>query len=291
MTESELDGISKSFLANVTPFPWATADHLLKSKEGQELLLAKTLQHPEALLYPASGVYRQRILKHWINQANDVLEAVYEMYGLLLSQPLTQQGYKIYNFGGTLIKVEETVAMCSAGTTGLRTWEACIALCEWATEHRELFKDRRVVELGCGTGLLGLTLAQTASCVLLTDYHPDVLQAVQSNITLNCGASDRVSTAELDWCKECDVQADVIVAADVVFDPEILPPLVNTIKRILSSSTYDTPVCYLSSTIRNKVTYQKFIDCLGEEKLVYTVIDSKEEGAAIVEILKITLQS
>jgi len=100
-----------------------------------------------------------------------------------------------------------------------------------------------------------------------------------------------VSTKELDWCKDCDVQCDIIVAADVVFDPEIIPPLVRTIKRILSLSSYHSPVCYLSSTIRNKVTYQKFIDCLGEEKLVHTVLDSKDDGAAIVEILKINLQS
>jgi len=122
--EVELEVISKCYLTNVTPFPWTTADHLLKTREGQELLLSKTVQHPEASLYPASGVYRQRFLKHWLNQADDVVEAVYELYALLLSQPLSQQGYKIYCFGGAMIKVEETVAMCSAGTTGLRTWEA-----------------------------------------------------------------------------------------------------------------------------------------------------------------------
>ncbi|KAL6858138.1 hypothetical protein ACO1O0_005591 [Amphichorda felina] len=92
----------------------------------------------------------------------------------------------------------------------------------------------RIVDLGAGTGLVSLVLAQLLpllgladATVIATDYHPAVLDNLRANMAANLSAadSDRIAAALLDWSAPSrepplDKPADVLLATDVVYAPE-----------------------------------------------------------------------
>lgn len=84
-------------------------------------------------------------------------------------------------------------------------------------------QGKRVLELGSGTGVLGLACARTgASHVVVTDNEPELLTLLERNIEANA-LSTKVSAKPLDWedkstylneCFDCVVAADVLYAGD-----------------------------------------------------------------------------
>ncbi|KAK8063488.1 methyltransferase domain-containing protein [Apiospora saccharicola] len=93
----------------------------------------------------------------------------------------------------------------------------------------------RIVELGAGTGLVGLVMAhmlphlgvaQTVP-LIATDFHPVVLENLRTNIAGNFPgvAEPPVVACHLDWSAPSreaplDLPADMLVATDVVYAPE-----------------------------------------------------------------------
>ncbi len=75
----------------------------------------------------------------------------------------------------------------------------------------------------CGPGLPAIVCATLgAASVVATDYVPRVLELAAKNVACN-GASATVSVACLDWTAPMDPAwyhaFDVLVAADVIYDP------------------------------------------------------------------------
>ena len=61
---------------------------------------------------------------------------------------------------------------------GERLWHGSHEALKLLEEGRLAVRGRRLLELGCGLGLLGLSCAlQGAETVLLTDYDPELLKA------------------------------------------------------------------------------------------------------------------
>uniref|UniRef100_A0A3Q2CF96 Eukaryotic elongation factor 2 lysine methyltransferase n=1 Tax=Cyprinodon variegatus TaxID=28743 RepID=A0A3Q2CF96_CYPVA len=172
---------------------------------------------------------------------------------------------------GGAVSLLENVALISEGTTGLVTWEAALHLAEWALENQQLFSGRSVLELGSGVGLTGIAVC--CSCdplrFVFSDCHPAVLQKLRENVRLNGfgeQTSPAVSVEELDWTTATEEQirrigADVVLAADVVYDPEAAGSLAALMLKILSCGPAEVYVC---STVRNPQTYGGFKLQLGK---------------------------
>nr|XP_061805334.1 putative protein N-methyltransferase FAM86B1 [Nerophis lumbriciformis] len=135
---------------------------------------------------------------------------------------------------GDSVSLLESVALISEGTTGLVTWEAALYLAEWALDHPHAFNSRKVLELGSGAGLTGIALCRSCAPLsyIFSDCHPSVLRRLRDNLNLNglnetnCTRTE-ITVEELDWTdvtKERlnDISADVLIAADVVYDPEVV---------------------------------------------------------------------
>ncbi|KAI1170925.1 hypothetical protein F4777DRAFT_89187 [Nemania sp. FL0916] len=144
---------------------------------------------------------------------------------------------------------------------GLQSWGAAFIFTELmcANPARLGFtKDSlgsapRIIELGAGTGLVGIALGKllpylgvVAPTIIATDFHPTVLANLQANIVRNFPVSEekanfmspQVLAAPLDWqapvlCPPLDQQADVLVATDVIYDPEHAVWLRDCASRIL----------------------------------------------------------
>ena len=71
---------------------------------------------------------------------------------------------------------------------------------------------RRVVELGCGVGLLGASLAPFSTHVTMTDHHSSVLESAKRTVEVN--KLGNVDVVGLDWRNPEDLEdCDIAVAA------------------------------------------------------------------------------
>ena len=90
---------------------------------------------------------------------------------------------------------------------------------------------QRVLELGCGLGLMSLVAAKQGAEVLATDHHPDALSLVERNAEAN---QLSVRTACVDWREVADLGTfDWVIASDVLFSFDGAEPLANTIRQTL----------------------------------------------------------
>ncbi|KAG0142794.1 hypothetical protein CROQUDRAFT_662043 [Cronartium quercuum f. sp. fusiforme G11] len=85
------------------------------------------------------------------------------------------------------VSLMEDKASISKGTTGLRSWGASVCLANYLLSNPALLVDRQVVlELGSGTGLVGILADQISVAerrtVYLTDVDPFVLERLNQNV-------------------------------------------------------------------------------------------------------------
>lgn len=94
---------------------------------------------------------------------------------------------------------------------------ATTALClDWLDEHAGELVDKKIVDFGCGSGVLAIAaLLLGANKVLATDIDPQAIQASNDNAVLNNVSQrmDLVLTADL-----VDNQCDILLA-NILFQP------------------------------------------------------------------------
>ncbi|KAM9471321.1 protein-lysine N-methyltransferase EEF2KMT isoform 1-T1 [Salvelinus alpinus] len=136
-------------------------------------------------------------------------------------------------------------------------------------ENTHIFTGRTVLELGCGVGLTGIAVCRSCypSSYVFSDCHLSVLHRLRDNIQLNGldnQNSPRVCVEHLDWEEVTEkqlreIRATTVIAADIVYDPDIIGCLVKLLSKILRCSANGSPPdVYISSTIRNTDTYNSF---------------------------------
>ncbi|THH12287.1 hypothetical protein EW146_g7761 [Bondarzewia mesenterica] len=191
----------------------------------------------------------------------------------------------------TLLESRMTI---ESGTTGLRTWRASFVLAKYLILHpgtmssclpvsfplislnSELVTNKRILELGSGTGFLGIIAASLQviydrvdkqSALWLTDVHDTILKRCSDNVVLPCSTHnplltktmaikvsfpdlsskhDNIRIQTLDWLdafnehsastlQHClqDMNLDVVIGADLVYHPDIIPTLAAVLKLAL----------------------------------------------------------
>ncbi|KFP75319.1 Protein FAM86A, partial [Acanthisitta chloris] len=217
---------------------------------------------------------------------------------------------------GDCVTLSESTAMVSGGTTGLITWEAALHLAQWAMENPGVFRDRTVLELGSGMGFTGIAICKTCypKRYIFSDCHHRVLAQLAQNICLNGFALEpeatrhrqreaqgqedetencpdpKVVVAELDWGSVTDtqllgLQADVVVAADVVYDPGIISALIGILQR-LSSCRADgkPPEVFIAFTVRNPDTFRLFQAELDKVRISWQVIPAYSNSNFLYDV-------
>uniref|UniRef100_UPI003AAE47AE protein-lysine N-methyltransferase EEF2KMT isoform X1 n=1 Tax=Centroberyx gerrardi TaxID=166262 RepID=UPI003AAE47AE len=281
-TTDILHDFQVSFFAmrRLATFPWTFLEKELGNDKTSELvsdILKQTCLHPLCQKHPPSVKYRRLFLTELIRRVGqeaaeaEPLDELYDALGQVLGAEEGAECYKSYILPcGGAVSLLESVAVISDGTTGLVTWEAGLYLAEWALDNQQAFSGRTVLELGSGVGLTGITVCRSCgpSRFVFSDCHRSVLQKLRDNVRLN-GLDGRtgpgVRVEELDWGAATEerlreIGANIVIAADVVYDPDVIGCLVKLLSRILrgSSPPEGPPEVLISSTIRNPDTYNCF---------------------------------
>lgn len=113
-------------------------------------------------------------------------------------------------------------------------WSSSIALSEHLLEAGEVEPSTRCLELGCGLGLVGVSLGFRTPHVRFTDYQPDAVAMARHNWRGAHGGE--AEGAVLDW-REPPADGrryDLVVAADVAYEERFFAPLADTFSRCLA---------------------------------------------------------
>ncbi|KAG8880940.1 hypothetical protein FRB97_000333 [Tulasnella sp. 331] len=147
-----------------------------------------------------------------------------------------------------------------------------------------LLKDKRVLELGSGAGFLGILVGQlqlntqSSGTLVMTDVNSKVLERCALNLKLDCNgllAHSSLSLKPLNWFDALpealtrpyveqllrDRAPDLVIGADLVYDPSVIPALCATLQLALSlpRSRVEQAEGLLALTVRREATIEEFM--------------------------------
>ncbi|XP_021234872.1 EEF1A lysine methyltransferase 3 [Numida meleagris] len=126
------------------------------------------------------------------------------------------------------------------------------------------FRGRTVIELGAGTGIVGILAALLGGDVTITDL-PMALDQIRENVRRNAAAvaaaAGRARVRALAWGRELSSFPrgyDVVLGADVVYEPRCFPALLATLRHLCGPRS----VAFLSCGMRRELGAGRFFDTL-----------------------------
>ncbi|XP_073008871.1 calmodulin-lysine N-methyltransferase isoform X1 [Typha latifolia] len=165
-------------------------------------------------------------------------------------------------------------------TTGLVCcWPSEDVLAYFCFNHSDMFRSKRVLELGSGYGLAGFSIAVCSDAceVVISDGNPQVVDYIQHNIGINAEAfgETKVKSMLLHWNQEQASEMlnafDIIVASDCTFFKEFHKSLANMVKSLLKRSE-DSEAFFFSP--KRGDSLDKFLQEITEAGLQYNLIEN-----------------
>jgi len=146
-----------------------------------------------------------------------------------------------FNYFNKEIKIIQNAKECCGGYL----WRAETVTLQYL-ENMNVFpeghwKDKYVIEVGSGTGLIGLFLVHVGAYVALTDQN-SMLPLIQQNVSINNLPENRVNVSELFWgVTDCTLftknSVDYIIACDCIYLEIAFDPLVKTLWDLSNCNT------------------------------------------------------
>ncbi|XP_025792459.1 calmodulin-lysine N-methyltransferase [Panicum hallii] len=165
-------------------------------------------------------------------------------------------------------------------TTGLVCcWPSEEVLAYYCINHSDVFRAKKVLELGSGYGLAGLVIAACTNAdeVVISDGNPQVVEYIQKNISINqeTFGETKVKSMILHWDKEQASEVlntfDIIVASDCTFFKQFHESLARTVKSLLKHSATSQAV-FLSP--KRGDSLDKFLGIIKENELSCELIEN-----------------
>ncbi|MCA9074080.1 MAG: methyltransferase domain-containing protein [Planctomycetaceae bacterium] len=138
--------------------------------------------------------------------------------------------------------------------------------------HVEWRSGTRVLEIGCGLGLVGIAGLLRGWNVLMTDGEVTTIDAARHNAALNGFPSADVRV--LDWRKPPSLQFPVILACDVLYEVRFHEPILNLLSEMLT----DDGVCWLADPGRTPLV--EFVHSAGEAGFDLKIMDAEQRACS-----------
>ena len=215
--------------------------------------------------------------------------------GDYLSALFTCETYteKTFDFGD--IKQQ---LLCSRQTstdfdlTGQIVWPASIILCWYLAHHRDLLRDKVVLELGAGCGLAGFFAANfNIQHSTITDGNEVVLRLLEQNkqFLLNKEFECGIEVRKLLWGIKEEIRAiyrnenttniptpNIIIGADIILWPLSVLPLVHTLRWLLSFHA-ETSMAIISYVVRANSTTELLLETASAHGLAIETIRTHDQ--------------
>lgn len=107
---------------------------------------------------------------------------------------------------------------------GVALWPAAIALAHDVVSRADAFRDRRVLELGTGTGLPGIVAASLGAQVTQTDRHELAMSICRRNGDRNGIQTITYRLADWTTWNDCE-RYDWIIGSDILYGEAMHPHL------------------------------------------------------------------
>ncbi|CAK0754517.1 hypothetical protein CVIRNUC_002304 [Coccomyxa viridis] len=210
-------------------------------------------QWPEAALTLARAHLACRALQEALRAFHICMELLAGSGSPLMSKDIEQemaecealqQRVWVQRIGGLPLKVYQAIG--SRRGPGCVVWESGLALAEYLSQHcgRQWLHGRNCIELGAGTGIVGICAALLGAKVTLTDTAsclPLLKQNVEGHRNgIHC-AGGHAELQILDWSETEDWTSnelqgyDVIFGADLVYNRTGVLQLLPAMQRLLKA--------------------------------------------------------
>ncbi|XP_069828460.1 protein-lysine methyltransferase METTL21C [Dendropsophus ebraccatus] len=206
------------------------ADEIVGDEEGRE---QQDVPEPESTETPVLGGDQKDVICNFEQSVQPHKEWIPTVYSCFGKEHLWFAGYEIIiqesieNYGGVI-------------------WPAAKALCYFLEENKDEFdlKNKNILEIGSGTGLVSIVACILGAHVLATDL-PDILGNLRFNLSRNTkGRSLHIpEVRELTWGHDLQKNFenicvfDYVLAADVVYHHTCLDELLKTMKYLCQPGT------------------------------------------------------
>nr|XP_019942658.1 PREDICTED: protein-lysine methyltransferase METTL21B [Paralichthys olivaceus] len=169
----------------------------------------------------------------------------------------------VFTLWGEELKIKQVFG----GNLGVAApvWKSALHLCRYMEEQRVELRGQRVIELGAGTGVVGILAARLGATMTLTDLPLAVTQ-LQANVSLNMPSSGWPSSPPtvlpLSWGEDhmnFPSDWDLVLCSDIIYLPETYPLLLETLTYLCKNGA----VVYSSSKMRKEHKTEFFYEqCL-----------------------------
>ncbi|HCV21950.1 MAG TPA: methyltransferase domain-containing protein [Candidatus Latescibacteria bacterium] len=113
-------------------------------------------------------------------------------------------------------------------------WPASVGLSRWFVGSAPEPETTEIRELGCGLGLVGVSLARAGWRIEATDFVEDALVLASHNARTNGIPEFQHRVAYLDWSHPVGESVDCFVASDVAYEKVLHPYLIRTLRQMLN---------------------------------------------------------
>ncbi|XP_040213298.1 protein N-lysine methyltransferase METTL21A [Rana temporaria] len=190
-----------------------------------------------------------------------------------------------YNFANHTIRIKQNWKDLGVAAV---VWDAAVVLCMFLETGGINLQGRSMIELGAGTGLVGIVAALLGADVTVTDREV-ALEFLKTNVHDNLPADllHKISVKPLEWGKGLENFStfDVIVGADIIYLEETFQDLLKTILHLSSENT----VILLSCKLRYQRDHE-FLDMMRQHFQVVQVLYDEKVDVHIFKAMKIGLR-
>ena len=199
------------------------------------------------------------------------------------------------------VKLTEQTLFKADGGEGLHLWEASVVLTRYCLQNKEIFKNKNIIELGTGCGLLGISILKQIPVIghySFSDYQESVIDNLKTNLIRNkLKENKKYDILKLDWrdYEKIDLKYDIILGSELIYQGGYIQELAKLINKLLK----DDGICYISMPEKRSMTqtflkyvtecgmkYQSEYYDINNEELFVEILKDKKENKKLFENLK-----
>eukprot|EP01133_Synstelium_polycarpum_P002533 gene2533-2901_t len=152
-------------------------------------------------------------------------------------------------------------------------WPSTFYLIDYILEHRDLFANKKVIELGSGTGILSLYLKKKGIDITSSDIdNPEVSENIIYNQSLNNIQFNHIPHTWGDEFPKEDNDFDVVIASDIILYVSYFEKLMVTLRQLMD---HKKDSFMIMAYKRKLYDSKKFFILLSENGFEFEIIGSK----------------